>query len=226
MNKFGKALVGLFILVGAANTSQAADVNSDIGNYDWSGVYVGLQGGYGFGQSEHYTTLTPASTGTFDIDGMTGGATVGANLQANNFVFGLEGDVSVSDINGTGHTSASWTCTPGCETHLYWWGTARARLGISFEHTLPYITGGVAVGEGEGKIPGAGAGYNAGKDTLVGWTAGGGIERAFTPNLSGKVEYLYTDLGAADLIDFGGGFGRGKADVNFSTVRVGLNWKF
>ncbi len=68
--------------------------------------------------------------------------------------------------------------------------------------------------------------YGPHSDTHVGWVAGAGIERALTPNLSARVEYLYYDFD--DVSASAGTVAPGAAnlDPTIHTVRFGLNFKF
>jgi len=176
--------------------------------YNWSGFYLGVVGGGGWGGSSW------DSTGSFDISGWTAGGTAGYNYQVGQAVFGLEGDISWSDIRGT---------TLGCcETKNTWLSTVRGRLGYAFDRFMPYVTGGAAFGEVQANVPG----FPGASDTRTGWTLGGGVEYAITNNLSAKAEYLYVDLGS-----FNCGINCGVApndNVSFNShiVRGGLNWKF
>jgi outer membrane immunogenic protein len=87
-----------------------------------------------------------------------------------------------------------------------WFGTVRARAGMLFTSTvLAYVTGGLAYGGvktnlGITSTTGVGTVSTAlsSRTTHVGWTAGGGIEAMFGRNWSGKLEYLYMDLGTYD----------------------------
>ena len=67
--------------------------------YNWGGGYFGLNGGYGFGQSEW--TLAGVSTGSFNVNGFLFGGTLGANFQTGRLVLGLEGDFDWSGITGS-----------------------------------------------------------------------------------------------------------------------------
>jgi outer membrane immunogenic protein len=221
-----RLIIASTLLVAFASGAKAADaVSIDTAapaGFVWTGGYVGLQGGYGWGDSHHFAT--GAASPTFDIDGFIGGVTAGYNYQINQVVIGVETDISYANVKGgTSESSDTWGCGDGCETEVKWFGTLRGRLGYAMDNTLPYITGGLAYGGAEANPDIAGYG---GKDTLFGWTAGAGIEHAFTPNWTVKAEYLYVDLGDVDLADFGAPFGRGHVDVNFNTVRIGLNYKF
>lgn len=177
--------------------------------YDWSGFYLGVTGGGGWGGSSW------DSTGGFDISGWTVGATAGYNYQVGQAVFGLEGDINWSNISGT---------TLGCcETKNTWLGTVRGRVGYAFDRLMPYVTGGVAFGDVEANVPG----FPGASDTRVGWTLGGGVEYAITNNLSAKAEYLYVDLGSFNCgLSCGGGLTTDNVDFHTHLVRGGLNWKF
>jgi outer membrane immunogenic protein len=179
---------------------------------NWTGFYIGINGGGGWG------TSTWDSTGSFDVSGAMVGGTIGYNWQHQQWVFGAEGDIDWTNISG----STNAFCTLGCETKNSWLATVRGRVGLSFDRFLPYITGGLAVGNIHASTPG----FAGAKDTNIGWTAGGGLEFIIAGNWSAKAEYLYVDLGK-----FNCGFACGAAasdNVSFNThlVRGGVNLRF
>jgi outer membrane immunogenic protein len=113
--------------------------------------------------------------------------------------------------------------TGSFNTRINWLGTVRGRIGYAFDRFLPYITGGVAFGGVRGAYAvttPAGAFTATGSDTNFGWTLGGGLEYAFTPNLSLKAEYLYVDLGDVTPTPLH------NVDVTSHVVRAGLNFRF
>ena len=116
------------------------------------------------------------------------GGTLGYNWQMGQAVFGLEGDVDWSNIRGSAACGGGVTV---CETRNDWLGTFRGRVGYAFDRFLPYVTGGLAVGDIKTSI----AGLGSTNDTKAGWTVGGGIEAAIAGPWTAKVEYLYVDLG-------------------------------
>ena len=67
--------------------------------YNWTGAYVGLVGGYGWGNTSY---SAPLSSGSFNLSGGTLGGTLGYNWQVGQAVFGLEGDLAWSNIRGSG----------------------------------------------------------------------------------------------------------------------------
>ncbi len=184
--------------------------------YNWSGFYAGLNGGGGWGTSSWDSALAP--TGDFDLSGGVIGGTLGVNYQANQVVFGVEGDIDWSNIKG----STTTNCPLGCETRNEWLGTARGRVGYAFDRFLPYFTGGAAFGNVKASVPG----FAGASDTHAGWTLGGGLEVAFAPNWTAKIEYLYVDLGSFDCGTACGGVA--PDNVNFTTnlVRGGINYRF
>ena len=86
----------------------------------------------------------------------------------------------------------------------------RGRLGYAYDRYLLYGTGGVAFGD----IKNAGA-----STTRTGWTLGAGIEAALTTNVTGRVEYRYTDLGSATV-------GGATVSQTSSDLMVGVGFKF
>src|SRR2546423_927938 len=104
--------------------------------YTWTGFYLGINGGGGWGRSQ-WDALD-----TFDLSGGVIGGTVGYNWQFGQAVIGAEGDIDWSGIKGT----STVLCLGGCETRNKWLATARGRLGFAFDRFLPYFTAGLAPG--------------------------------------------------------------------------------
>jgi outer membrane immunogenic protein len=183
--------------------------------YNWTGFYVGINGGGGWGSSE-WTSLV-GSTGSFDVSGGLVGGTIGYNWQLGQWVFGLEGDIDWSDIRGS--TSSGACAGTSCETRNNWLGTGRARIGYAFDRFLPYVTGGVAFGD----VKASAAGFGSTTDTNAGWTLGGGIEAAIAGPWTAKVEYLYVDLGSTSC---SGCLLSTNVDFHANIVRGGINYRF
>lgn len=124
-----------------------------------------------------------AGWGTVNGQSVSGGlfgATAGYNFQSGPWVLGLEGDVDWANLTGGGQ-------------NLQWLGTLRGRAGYSYDRLLPYVTTGPVLATGTG-----------------GWSLGAGVEYAFTPAWSGKIEYLYAWLNSS----------------NASVLRAGVNYHF
>ena len=172
--------------------------------FTWTGPYVGINGGYGWGESR-----------SFDIDGGLLGVTAGYNWQMNQIVFGVEGDLSWSGISGRGGCGAGTTCTVDND----WLGTARGRIGWAAGQFMPYVTGGLAFGNIEARR----TGFGRTESTEIGYALGAGVEAALWGPVSAKIEYLFVDLGSGDRIPGPGG---GRADFQTSIIRAGLNYRF
>jgi outer membrane immunogenic protein len=177
--------------------------------YSWTGVYVGINGGGGWGRSDF---SAPAASGSFDTSGGLVGGTIGYNYQASRAVFGLEADLDWANIRGSAACGAGLSC----ESRNNWMGTARGRIGYAFDRFMPYVTGGLAVGGVKNSI----AGFGESSTTKAGYTLGGGLEAALSGPWTAKVEYLYADLGHSSA-PLGS-----EVHTKTNTVRAGLNYRF
>lgn len=247
-------ILAAVMTVGAA---QAADLSTKMVTkapvlepaFSWTGFYIGAHGGYGWGRTEWSDFRDPVN-GTsvegddaeYDIDGALAGGQIGFNYQINQFVVGVEADVSWADINSEGKYYAEGddvgSClqsNDACETKIDALGTITGRLGVAFDHTLIYAKGGAAwahVKYHAGYTDPVDPGFNysdSPSDTRWGWTIGGGAEFAFANNWSLKVEYNYIDFGD-DRVDFDYDpqtFGAsGDADLHLHIVKAGINYRF
>jgi outer membrane immunogenic protein len=189
-----KKLIIAAAAISFAGAAQAADlyVKAPAAAYDWSGIYVGANGGGGWTD----TTWNFETNGFLDTypKGATAGGQVGINRQLGNWVWSAEltgnwADLSASDsLDGLTVT-----------TKLHDLETLTGRLGYAFNNVLVYAKSGGATG-----VVGV-SGVTLGGDTfsqkqrLYGGTAGGGIEYALTPNWIVGVEYDYTRLFAGQF---------------------------
>jgi outer membrane immunogenic protein len=181
---------------------------------NWTGFYVGLNAGYGFGKSSW--DFPPG----LDLKpkGVVAGGTFGYNFQTGTWVWGIEGDFDYSGMK----SSDTAICAPGtCEVKLPWLATGRLRLGYAgWNNWLPYITAGAAYGDVKASTP-----LGDASKSKIGWTAGAGVEYAMWTNWSVKLEYLYVDLGKFDC---GAMCGAVSDNITYkaSIVRAGLNYRF
>jgi outer membrane immunogenic protein len=110
--------------------------------YSWTGFYIGINGGWGFGKSDW--TFDNFSTGNFNVNGGVLGATAGFNWQSDWFVAGLEGDADGSWMDGKSAACVPVTTNGAqCETKNKWLATLRGRIGYAADRVLFYATGGV-----------------------------------------------------------------------------------
>ena len=213
-------LATISVLVLTATNSLAADLPRSmpakapamIPVYNWTGFYIGINGGGAWGKSNW------TSTGPFDLDGWMVGGTIGYNWQGGNWVFGVEGDIDWTNIEG----STTAFCALGCRTENSWLATARGRVGFAVDRFLPFITGGLAVGDVRANTPG----FVGAEDTNIGWTAGGGLEFVIAGNWSAKAEYLYVDLGKFNCGVNCGALASDNVSFDTHVVRGGVNVRF
>jgi len=205
----------------AADMPVKAPVYKAAAPFSWEGLYAGVHAGYGWGD---YKVLDNSfvQTANFDPKGWLGGFQIGYNeYLAPNWVLGTEIDFSFADIKANGITSpASLPVT----TKINSLGTARARLGYAMDRTLLYVTGGMAWAHVKANESTGGFLLFAPDTYHVGWTLGGGVEYAFDPRWSVKVEYLYADLGSytnGALVA-----NNRSTNLTLSTVKAGLNYRF
>lgn len=222
MRRLIVSLLGATIL--SVTAAQAADMPVKAPRiappvlYNWTGFYIGINGGGGWGRSDWSSPV--ADTGNFNISGGLVGGTIGYNWQITPWVFGLEGDLDWTNIRGSTNAAA---CAGTCETKNNWLGTVRGRIGYAFDRVMPYITGGLAVGDIKATLSPPGGTTTK---TEAGWTAGGGVEFAVAGPWTAKVEYLYVDLskGSCDITVCTTGAASVKFQANL--VRAGVNYRF
>jgi outer membrane immunogenic protein len=224
ISKSIKASVAALALLAVPFVAQAADMpikspyykggQSVVSYYNWTGLYAGINVGYGFGTS----TWSISSTANNKPKGFLAGGTLGYNWQSGAIVYGIEGDFDWSNMKDTVDCAVGVTCG----TSSNWLATFRGRVGYAFDRWLPYITAGGAYGNVEATASAAGVAVSS-SNSQLGWTAGAGLEYAFLGNWSAKLEYLYVDLGS-----FNAGIAPVVNNVSFkeNIVRVGLNYKF
>jgi outer membrane immunogenic protein len=207
------ALMGSLIGSAAAadlprRAEQITKAPAAVAFYNWTGPYIGLNGGGGWGRA---SVAPPFASGSFNVSGGLIGGTLGYNWQVNQVVFGLEGDLDWSNIRGSAFCSVT-----ACDVRNSWLGTVRGRLGLAWDRVMPYVTGGVAFGDIRTNLTGVGGGTS----TKSGWTLGGGVEFALAGPWTAKLEYMYVDLGR------GGGIAGTDASFKTNIVRAGLNYRF
>ena len=199
--------------------------------YNWAGVYVGINGGWGWGNAKYTANaagLFPGATGSIHDNGGVVGGTLGVNFQTGAFVFGVEGDWDYSGIN-TGTTASICTFSGNCQTGNNWLATARGRAGYAADRVLFFATAGGAFANVQTNFNGTTTTH-----TQSGWTAGAGVEWAFADNWTAKVEYLYVNLGngnvncatTACLAASGGPVIPVSVGLTENLVRAGVNFKF
>ena len=185
---------------------------------EWTGIYFGVNAGYGWAQGSSTTdfgggltggTTTPLGLGATEL-GTTGllasssprggiaGGQIGFNWQAGMVVFGAE-----LDGQWSGQANAVLlSCTPpipGCTAteaiKIRSLTTGRARIGLAFDWLMPYVTAGGALVNARDdltvNVGGVSANFQPLSGTTLGWTAGAGVDVALSSNWSARLEYLH-----------------------------------
>jgi high affinity Mn2+ porin len=193
--------------------------------HEWSGLYIGAHAGFGGGHSSAALS-DPVLTETRNRhSGLIGGLQAGYNYRASSGVLlGFEADVSFPNYLRSNLVVSSLTTARSDVTEQWdYIGTARGRLGYSAGPWLFYATGGFAwAGERFLNTP------TGGEDEKhlhirPGWAAGAGVEYAFAPHWSVKLEYLTYQFGKAD-VRFPSAT-QYTSTTDFQSLRVGLNRK-
>jgi outer membrane immunogenic protein len=183
--------------------------------FSWTGLYVGAQVGYAWGNTDATGVVQGANQSyNYDTSGWVGGGHAGYNWQNQNLVFGIETDIEGSSLSGSGTGSRGLAH----DTDINWMGSLRGRLGIAYDRTLFYATAGWAYGDVN--VSNAVASFS---EVRNGWTAGVGVEHAYSERMTMRLEYRYTDLGSTS---FAGAGTTDNSDVNFHAIRAGVSFKF
>lgn len=171
---FTRILLAAACATALAGTARAADAVVEEAvviepGFNWTGLYVGVNGGYSWGDFDQTAILDPFDgglvsfggfSGTYgaDADGPSGGAQAGFNWQVHNFVFGVEADIQAANIESNITESEILSvsiignpfdleATVSSQTEVEWFGTARVRAGfVPTPRLLVYGTGGFAFG--------------------------------------------------------------------------------
>ena len=161
--------------------------------YDWTGFYIGANGGWGSSRNS-WNAIPPTALigpeGSHDATGGTVGGQIGYRWQAGTWVFGLEAQGNWADFSGS-NTSLVFPALRN-HTNVDAFGLFTGQIGYAVNNVLLYVKGGAAVTSNSYRINTVAGGALAGvtgDDTRWGGTIGAGLEYAFAPNWSVGVEY-------------------------------------
>ncbi len=232
-------------LLGTAASAQAADLARKapmlkappMAIYDWTGFYIGVNGGISVARdrTQLLTTVPSAEQSVLSPFGGVGGGQIGYNWQVNSdWLLGVESDIQAS--GETTNRTCLLSCTAALSANLSqkidWFGTTRARIGLVDGPSLTYFTGGVAYGHystnvTETTAAGTIASLTSGR-TGIGYTYGSGIEASLGGNWTGKIEYLYVDLGSRTnyFTTVAGAPQTLNTRIHDNIFRAGVNYRF
>ena len=203
------------------NSAPAPSYYSPAPVFNWTGLYLGVNGGYGFG------SFTGGGTTRFGgADAGVLGATAGYNYQIGQFVVGIESDFDWTGfkssktylpgpISETAKLDDLWTLRgQGRLRHGQRSALCNRRLCRRDDQDQPHRF--------DLPVPLGGPTYRSNKYSN-GFAIGGGLEYAFTNAISVKAEYLYTSLDRQSI--FGGAY-LTTAAMHESLVRGGIDFHF
>ncbi len=238
MSKVLASIAAAAALLGASVAAQAADVAPEpvykvpvVAEpvYNWTGLYIGANGSYAWGQQDPFGILTNRFDAySVPFSGWMLGGTAGAQIQSGHVVLGIEADIDWSRITGSANIVPTIGGVPiaggaaKLTTNINNISTGRFRVGYALDNWLLYATGGLVLAGANTSVSTVGGvacttailtAVCSGTDYRIGATAGGGLEYGFTPNLSAKLEYLYITAASLQL-------------SHINVVRAGLNVRF
>ncbi len=244
-----KFLLGTVALVAFAAPAAAADLAARpytkapamiAAVYDWSGFYIGANGGWGSSHNCYTNTaavgiaVAPTAEGCHDATGGTAGGQIGYRWQSGAWVFGLEAQGNWADFRGSNASLATLGLSTN-RTKIDAFGLFTGQIGYAWNNALLYVKGGAAVTDNryEGVVTGLNTVLDRTTDTRWGGTVGAGVEFGFAPNWSAAVEYDHLFMGTHDNTFTGVAFpftglntrtDSIKQDADLVTVRVNYRW--
>ncbi|HKU07422.1 MAG TPA: outer membrane beta-barrel protein [Bradyrhizobium sp.] len=238
-----KILLGIAGVIAFAAPASAADLAARpytkapamiAAVYDWSGFYIGANGGWGSSHKcwdfVNAAGVFIAREGCHDATGGTAGGQIGYRWQAGSWVFGLEGQGNWADFTGRSISLVDPTLTG--ESSIRAFGLLTGQIGYAWNNVLLYVKGGAAVTDDRFRVFNTGTNVlaaNAVSDTRWGGTIGAGLEFGFSPNWSAGVEYnhlfmgdrtvAFTSFAPAVVVHE-----RISQDADIVTVRLNYRW--
>jgi high affinity Mn2+ porin len=236
MKRSGRAWEHIFASVGLGalaldSSAMAADASLPVkaphirSVFDWTGLYIGAHAGFGRGSSSAVLSDPAIATTGGAFSGVIGGVQAGYNVQLpSGMLLGVEADFTFPNyLTSNSIVSSLATARSDATEQLDYVGTARGRVGYVAGPWLTYATGGLAwAGERFLNAPAIGSDEKK-LNTRLGWVVGGGVEYAFAPHWSLRLEYLYSRFEKADIV-FPSGT-QYTSSLDFQSLRVGLNRK-
>ena len=207
--------------------------------YDWTGFYVGVNGGWGSSRKS-WDFLAPdgtfiASEGSHDATGGTVGGQIGYRWQASQWVFGLEAQGNWADFKGNNRSPINGLVTNNTRVDAF--GLFTGHVGIAFNNALFYVKGGAAVTSDRFRsysIATNAIVTNNVDDTRWGGVVGVGLEYGFAPNWSVAIEYdhlfmqdktyTFTNNGVAGVAGTLFGTDKIRQDVDVVTASNNYRW--
>ena len=171
----------------------------------WNGIYGGLQGGY-----KWQSVGVMGGTDVNDVNGEAIGGYIGFNQAI--------GDALVGGIELQGEYSKAKSTAGGITADQDFITSLRARMGYAFEQNMIYGLAGLSAARLE-----LNDGTASDRNWMTGYSVGAGVERAFSKNIIGRVEYDYSDFGSKQFNLSGS---TPQADLKGHALKLGVGVKF
>jgi outer membrane immunogenic protein len=216
------AAIAIWAVIGGTDGAYAQRATSVPPPVNWTGYYLG--GHIGWGEGSFSSTMHTVTSKT-SPSGVLGGVHVGQNWQRNTFVFGWEADISATgwSRSASNFSTAGRTYT-GKHKLL---ATLRGRLGMTFDRTLLYATGGLAYTQARFSGFSPGGTPNGTKLNKFGGVLGLGIEWRQSRNFSWRLEglsYIFSDQ--KTILNFNGSSSWTYRMKNTNVIRLGGTYHF
>ena len=230
-------LAAVALAVGAAAPAVAADLPARApatytkapamvqAAYDWSGFYIGINGGGATSRFDWNADGGFGDEGSHNATGGTVGGQFGYRWQMQSWVFGLEAQGNWADFKGSNLSNVFANTTNQSKVDSF--GLFTGQIGYAYDRALFYVKGGAAVTDNKytSITTGIGGGVDTANETRWGAAVGAGIEYAFAPGWSVGFEYDHLFMGNQDVVSNAGFIADHiKEDVDLFTARV--NYKF
>jgi len=210
--------------------------------YDWSGFYIGLNGGGGWSHKCWDTTtpfvvpgvlvaaivVPPGAEGCHNATGGVVGGQFGYRWQSGAWVFGLEGQGDWANITGSNASTYAPFALNSNRTKIDAIGLFTGQVGYAVNNVLFYVKGG-AMGVSdkyEGYTTATGVVFDRASETRWGGAVGAGIDFGITPNIVLGIDYIHGFMGSRDITFTSVNTGavsrvdRIRQDIDMVTARV------
>ena len=243
-----KLLLGIVGAIALAAPASAADLAARpyvkapamiAAVYDWSGFYIGANGGWGTSHKcwDGYdgAGVFVGREGCHDASGGIAGGQLGYRWQAGTWVFGVEGQGDWADLKGRSRSIVAPLFDN--QSRIGAFGLLTGQIGYAANNVLFYVRGGGAVTDDRFRSYYTTTGTvvsNTADDTRWGGVVGVGLEYGFTPNWSAAIAYDHLFMGTRTYTFTNNGVNaaagtffatdRIKQDADMVTVRVNYRW--
>jgi outer membrane immunogenic protein len=219
--------------------AQAADMPlkalapAPVSGWNWTGFYAGGDVGYAWGTSAgtDLNAARVAGTGpaySFAANGALGGAFLGAQMQWQQIVFGVEADYQAANLSGNSGPLKVGAPTYLLSSKLTSYDSVRGRLGYATGPWLLFVTGGWASAQWATYygFNGASSPFAANNANQQGWAGGLGANYAISPHMFLTAEYRYTSLNGASFTNTAANTSELGNTFKINDFRLGVAYKF